>query len=166
VRTAASLMGSAIRSGDTVQVFAEGRRPLFVPPGAGEQHLAHCLYELLRARADGTTPFLDLLERESPRLPAGSSAAILFGTISVADARLEELLEGLRSGGVRPLLVFVDNHSFIPIDRLAMPREQAQERARDLRGLMSAHGAQGAVLGAEQELEDELRQAGLFGEPA
>jgi uncharacterized protein (DUF58 family) len=165
VRTAASLLGAAVRRGDTVQAFGEGGAPLFVPPGRGELHLALGLYELLRVRQEGGIPLVDLVEREGPHLPVRSTAAVVFGTIALGHDVLEELLAALRARGVRPLLVFIDDSSFLAIDRWALPRDEAQARARWLASWMDGQGVAGVVLGAEDDLEPALARPDLFGEP-
>jgi len=162
VRTAASLLADAIGRGDTVQLFAEGKAPLFVPPGRGELHLAHCLHELVRARQEGTTPILDLVEHHGPHLPQRSTAAILFATISLDDQRLDALLDALAARGVRLLLLFIDDSSFLAIDRPALPREQAAERRERLLTLLRERGAPGAILGSESDLSTELGRPDLF----
>jgi uncharacterized protein (DUF58 family) len=166
VRTAASLLGAAVRRGDTVQAFGEGQAPLMVPPGRGDLHLAYALYELLRVRQEGRVPLLSLVEREGPHLPIQSTAAIVIGTISVPQAEREALLAALYARAVRPLLVFVDDSSFLPIDRFALPRVEAQAQAHALLGWMDAHGIPGAVLGADEDLEEALLRPRLFGETA
>jgi uncharacterized protein (DUF58 family) len=166
VRTAASLFGSAIQRGDTVQAFGEGRTPLFVPPGRGELHLAHGLYELLRVRQEGSLTLPDLVDREASHLPVRSTAAMVFGTITFPNAGLDELLTALRAREVLPLLVFIDDSSFLPIDRWALPREEAEARARELTAWMEGQGVPGVVLGADEDLEQSLIRPGLFGEPA
>ncbi len=166
VRTASCLVGAAVERGDTVQVFGEGKEPVFVPPGRGTLHLAQCLWELIRVRQEGATSLLDLVEQHRLRIPEGSTAAIVFGTISVEDARLEDMLATLRSGSVNPLLVFINDHSFLPIDRRPLPREQARGRIGELESLLRRHGVAGCVLGAEEELDEELGRPDLFGEPA
>src|SRR5262249_41130714 len=54
LRSAASIIWSATRSGGFVQVAGTGAKPLFVPPGRGQNHLTFALYELIRAGLDGT----------------------------------------------------------------------------------------------------------------
>lgn len=166
VRTAASLLAAASRRGDTLQVFAEGRAPLFVPPGQGDLHLARGLYELIRSRQEGSVSLFELALRHRLELPEGSTAALLLGTISFDDADLEEVLEALRARRVEPLVVLVDSHSFIPIDRRALPRDQAWERTRHLLALLRGHGVAATVLSSEDDLEDALGQADFLGEPA
>jgi uncharacterized protein (DUF58 family) len=165
VRTAASLVWSATRHGHVVEVHGEAARSLFLPPGRGELHLTHALYELIHVRQDGTTPLLDVVEQYRTFLPEGATAALLFGTIAVDPGRLEETLEAFGARGVRPLLVFVDSDSFAPIDHWAQPRARVREQSEVLRGLLSARGVPGAILAAEHELSAELARPD-FGEPA
>jgi uncharacterized protein (DUF58 family) len=156
VRTAACLLASAARRGDLVQVFGEGARPLFVPPGRGELHLAHALDQLIRVRQAGRVPLLDLVEREQATVPIGSTAALLSGSVFLDPGRLAELLEGLRARRVQTVLVAVDKDSFLPIDRRPRARDAVLARTQELLALTLARGALMGVLTAEQELEDEL----------
>jgi uncharacterized protein (DUF58 family) len=156
VRTAASLLASAARRGDTVQVFGEGRRPLAVPPGRGELHLAFALDQLIRVRQDGDLPLLDLVGREQSVVPPASTAALLLGSLFVESGPLSEILGWMQACRVRPVLVVVDMDSFLPIDRRPRPRHEVEEQAAGLRGLARTHGALMALLGAEQDLPEEL----------
>jgi uncharacterized protein (DUF58 family) len=166
VRSAASLLASALREGDTVQVFAEGRTPLLLPPGQGDVHLAYGLWELIRARQEGTASLFELVLRHRPALPEGSTAVLLLGTISFSDDDLDEVLEALAARRIQAFVLLVNNHSFIPIDRRTMPREQAGERTRDLLALLRHRGVTGTVLSAEEDLEEALGRADSLGMPA
>jgi len=156
VRTAASLLASAARRGDTVQVFAEGREPAFVPPGRGEGHLAVALDRLIRFRQDGRLPLLDLVAREEPAIPHASTAALLSGTLFLDLAALDEAFARLQARRVRPVLVAVDMDSFLPVARTARPRGDVETRAREVREVAHDHGALVAVLGAEDDLWAEI----------
>jgi uncharacterized protein (DUF58 family) len=156
VRTAASLLATAARRGDTVQLFGEGRERLAVPPGRGELHLAYALDQLIRVRQEGGLTLLDLVEREQAAVPAGSTAALLAATLFLDLGRLAELLASLRGRRVQPVLVVVDMDSFVPIDEHARPRDRVLEQAEEVRALAHAHGALIAVLDAERDLPAEL----------
>lgn len=156
VRTAASLIATAARRGDMVQLFAEGRHTLAVPPGRGELHLAYALDQLIRVRQEGELGLVDLVEREQAGIPAGSTAALLAASLFLDLGRLAELLASLRARRVQPVLVAVDMDSFVPIDERARPRDRVLRQAEEIRGLAHAHGALFAVLDAERDLPDEL----------
>jgi len=163
IRTAASLLASAARRGDTVQLFGEGRRAIAVPPGRGDLHLALALDQLIRVRQDGAFDLLDLALREQAAVPPGSTAALLSASLFLDSGRLSEVLGGWQARRVRPVLVTVDQDSFLPIDRRPRPRSEVQERTEELRSLCQAHGALLAVLGAEHDLEAELMRADWLG---
>jgi uncharacterized protein (DUF58 family) len=162
VRAAGSLLWQAVQRGDTVQVIGEGSSPLLVPPGRGELHLTLGLYELIRVRLDGTLGILDVVEQHRTRLPRGSTAVILAGSIRVDEIRLAELLGTLKAARVRPLLVFVNSDSFVPVDRPALPAGEAAERCRTLRSLVHQHEVPGAILSADDELSEELPRPDLL----
>jgi uncharacterized protein (DUF58 family) len=163
IRTAASLLASAARRGDTVQLFGEGRRALVVPPGRGDLHLALALDQLIRVRQDGAVDLLDLALREQAAVPPGSTAALLSASLFLDSGRLSETLGCLRARRVRPVLVAVDQDSFLPIDRRPRPRSDVQAQAEELRSLSHAHDALLAVLGAEHDLEGELLRPDWLG---
>jgi uncharacterized protein (DUF58 family) len=156
VRTAASLLASAARRGDTVQLFAEGREAAFVPPGCGELHLALALDRLIRLRQDGTVPVLDLARREEAAVPRASTVAILAATLFLDTGRLAEAFGHFQARRIRPVLVAVDMDSFLPVTRRPRPREAARAQAEELRGIARDHGALVAVLDAEHDLPAEL----------
>jgi uncharacterized protein (DUF58 family) len=166
VRVGASLLWSAIRRGDTVQILGEGQRPLLVPPGRGELHLTYALYELIRLRLDGTLSVLEVVERHRAHLPHGSTAAILAGSIRIDETRLVGLLATLQAARVRPLVIIVNSDSFAPFDRAPLPGPQMLERCERLRALLRSHAAPGLVLGMEDELADTLTRPGLLETPA
>jgi uncharacterized protein (DUF58 family) len=160
VRSAASLLWSATRHGHVVQVLGAG---LLVPPGRGELHVTHALYELIRVRQDAELELLDLVEAHLAQLPAGSTACLLFGSISVDTLRLEALLEALRPRGIRPLLLFVNGETFLPIERWALPPSAVRARCDALAALIRSRGAAGTILEATQDLATELARPDLFG---
>jgi uncharacterized protein (DUF58 family) len=162
VRTAASLVWSAVRRGDIVQAFGEGAKPLFVPPGSGGVHLVVALNELIHVQQDGALALADLVERHLVHLPPGSTAAVLSGTVAMEHARLATLLEMFRARGVRPLLVFVNSWSFAPVDKWPLPKAEALERCRELEYFLRSRGVAGAIVGADQELEAEFARPELF----
>jgi uncharacterized protein (DUF58 family) len=156
VRTAASLLASASRRGDTIQVRGEGRHPLVVPPGRGDLHLAFALDQLIRVRQDGTLRLLELAEREEMTLPPGSTAALLSATLFLDLEELAEALRRMRARVVHPALVAVDKDSFLAIDRHPRPRGEVEAQAERLRDLARAHGALLALLDAAHDLGEEL----------
>lgn len=164
VRTAASLVWTAVQRGHSVELHAASRRPVEVPAGRGEAHLAYALNELIRVGLDGSEDVLELVERRRPFLAFGSTAAILFATIRVDPRRVEACALALRERGVRPLLVFVNGDSFAPLDKWPLPRGRMLEIRDALRGLLRENGVAGAILGAEHELAVELTRADLFAE--
>jgi uncharacterized protein (DUF58 family) len=162
VRTAASLLWQAAAQGDVVQLIAEGERPLFVPPGRGELHATHALFELVRARQDGRLPMLELLEQHRSALPAGSTAALVGASLELDPRELEEALEALRTRGVRALVFLVNDSSFVPIDRWQLPPRALQERVERLLAVLQARRVPGAILSADSDLAAELARRDLL----
>jgi uncharacterized protein (DUF58 family) len=156
VRTAASLLASAARRGDTIQLRGEGRQALIVPPGRGELHLAFALDQLIRVRQDGTLPLLELAGRVETVILPGSTVALLSATLFLDPQELAEVFGRLRVRRARPALVAVDGDSFLPIDRRPRPRDEVAEQAERLRNLARDHGALFALLDAEDDLGEAL----------
>jgi uncharacterized protein (DUF58 family) len=156
VRTAASLLATAARRGDTVQLFAGGRDAVAVPPGRGELHLAYALDQLIRVRQEGRLPLLDLVRREEASVPPGSTAALLAATLFLDLDELALVMDALRARRVQPLLVAIDVDSFVPIDERSRPRDAVLEQADAVRALARAHEALFAVLDADEDLPGEL----------
>ena len=165
VRTSACLVWTAASRGDLVQVLGEGARNLEVPPGAGTLHATQALYELIQVRQEGRLPLLDLVEQHRMHIPAGSTATLLSGTMFLDLERLEEILRALQSRGVRPVVVLVNKDSFLPIDRRAVPRDEAAAQAGAAATLLRSRGVPGAILAADQDLEAELARADLLEAP-
>jgi uncharacterized protein (DUF58 family) len=162
VRASASLAWSAERRGELSQLFAEGAETIFVPPGRGEIHLTQMLFELIRGRQEGGTELLELIARHRDELPAGSTACIVSATAALDEGALAEALAGLAARGVRPVFFLIDRDSFVPIDRWPLPREQARRRNAEVQSFLAAHGAESAVLEAEQDLAAALERPDLL----
>jgi uncharacterized protein (DUF58 family) len=163
VRVGASLLWTATRRGQSVQVVGEGADPLLVPAGRGEAHLSHALFELIHARQDGDTSLPDLVERYLPHLHSGSAAALVAVTTAVDLARIGYLLETFRTTNLQPLLIFVDGDSFAPLHRPRVTRAEAEGRRQAFVQFLDEAGVPGVVLGIEQELAETLPRPDLFG---
>lgn len=162
VRTAVSLVWQASARGDLVQVIAEAEGPLYVPPGSGELHATQALYELVRARQDGKLALLDLVEQHRPLLPAGSTAALVAGSLAIEPLELEAALEALHTRGVSALVFLVNDSSFVPIDRWQLPPQRLEQRCQALLGVLRARRVPGAILGAESDLAAQLQRRDLL----
>jgi uncharacterized protein (DUF58 family) len=156
VRTAASLLATAARRGDTVQVFGEGREALAVPPGRGDLHLALALDRLIRVRQEGGLPLLDLVRREQSSVPPGSTAALVAASFFLDEAALAEAFRWMRARHVRPALVAVDADSFLPIERHPRPRAAVEAQTAVLRAVTRSHGGFVALFDADHDLATEL----------
>ncbi|MHC4605985.1 MAG: DUF58 domain-containing protein [Planctomycetota bacterium] len=156
VRTGASLLWTAARQGHFVQLFADGGRPIAAPPGRGEEHLTYVLHELIQTRQQGTVPLEVVAARSIAHLPSGSTAAFLYGTSTPETGPIREMLRHLRARGVRPAFVFVNHHSFVPVEHWPKPREEVVERQRELSYFLRSHGAPVAFLDATDDLEKRL----------
>jgi uncharacterized protein (DUF58 family) len=161
VRTAASAVWSAERAGSFVQLFGEGRRPLAVPPGRGEDHRAFALSQLIDAALDGQMPLHEVLLHHLPSVPRGSTAAVLSGTVFLDLAATEEALEAFRIRAVRPVFMLVNNFSFPPIAGWPPPRAEVLEKCREVAFFLRSRGVPLRILEEADDLELVLAKGGL-----
>jgi len=162
VRTAVSLVWQACARGDVVQLIAEADKPVYVPPGSGELHATQALYELVRVRQDGKRSLLDVFEQHRPLLLAGSTAALLFGSLAIEPLELEAAIEALHARGVSALVFLVNDSSFVPIDRWQLKPQALAQRCSALLGVLRARRVPGAILGAEADLAAQLARRELL----
>jgi uncharacterized protein (DUF58 family) len=161
VRTAASVVWTAIRSGSFVQVTGLGSKPLHVPPGRGEDHLAFALYELIRAQQDGATPLTDVVLHHLPVVPPQSTAILVSGTVYLDLPALEEILAAFRDRGVRAAVILVNNHSFPAISGWPPPRAAVLEKSREVTFFLRSRGVPVRVLEESDELGEVLGREGV-----
>jgi uncharacterized protein (DUF58 family) len=160
VRTATSLLATACRQGDAFQLFADGGWPLVVPSGRGDLHLAFALDQLIRVKQEGQVDLLDLVDRELASVLPGSTVALLAASAFLDPDRLAATLAAFRSRRVRPILVAMDEDSFLPIDKRPRPRDEVAARVAALADTCRGLGALLAVLGAEDALAESLERPG------
>lgn len=161
LRTAASMLWSALRFGHHVQILGEGARPLHVPPGRGEVHLTFALHQLIHAAQDGAAPIEGVLRAHLDSVPERSTVVFVAGTVFLDLAALGEVLEAWRSRAVRALAVLVNNHSFPAFDRWPPPRAEVVERTREVVFFLRSHGLACLVLEEADDLESALGRADL-----
>jgi uncharacterized protein (DUF58 family) len=161
IRTAASVVWSAVRSGSFVQVVGEARRPVQVPPGRGETHLTYALYELLRAVPDGQAPLAEVVLHHLPQVPERSTAVVISGTLFVDLGGLDEVLEGFRGRSVRTAIVLVNNHSFPAIEGWPPSRAEILERKREVEFFLRSRGVPLRILEESDDLEAVLTRGGF-----
>jgi len=161
VRTAASVVWTAVRSGSFVQVAGLGSRPLHVPPGRGEDHLAFALYELIRAQQDGQATLTDVVLHHLPSVPANSTAVLVSATAFLDLPALDDLLRAFRDRGVRPAVVLVNNHSFPAIEGWPPPRAVVVEKCREVTFFLRSRGVPMRVLEESDDLGAVLGREGV-----
>jgi uncharacterized protein (DUF58 family) len=161
VRVSAATAWTACRTACVFQVLGEGGRPLVVPPGDGERHLAHALSELIQVAQDGTTGLADLVHRSLPHLHPGGTVVLVGTDAGVRPPELADLLEELRAAAMTPVILLMDTSTFAPLDHLS-PLLEARARRSELLGLLRAGGARAALLDAGEAPLDALRRPDLF----
>lgn len=160
VRSAASVIGSAVSEGGFVQAAGQGARTLHVPPGRGDGHFTLALYELLKAAQDGTAPFHEVVAAHLPQIPAGSTVVFVSGTVFLDLGPWGDLMEALRSRGSRLLFLLVNNFSFPPISGWPPPRAEVVERMREAVFFLESRGARVQVLEDAEDLGAALERGG------
>jgi uncharacterized protein (DUF58 family) len=156
LRSTASVIWTAIRSGGFVQVAGRGAAPLHVPPGRGETHLTFALYELIHAGMDGTTPLHEVALESLPFVPPASTVVLVSGTVFLDLAATGDLIEALRSRGVRVAVFLVNNFSFPAISGWPPPRVEVVEKTREVAFFLRSRGVPVRVLEEPDDLETAL----------
>ncbi|MEM7245777.1 MAG: DUF58 domain-containing protein [Acidobacteriota bacterium] len=160
VRAGSSILATASREGQHVQVIADTPERLVVPPGRGEDHLAWGLDRIIRLVQDGRRPFLSFVGEQLSSVPPGSTAVLLCASHRFVRAELELLADRLGERGVRPALVLVDQDSFMAIHgRDDWHGEELT--GEEARAVLERRGGTATLLTAEDDLELRLRE-GLF----
>ena len=162
VRSAASILWSAIQRGDSVQLIAEGRRTLFVPPGRGAAHLALLLEQLIRAREEGPHALLEVFEAYRSAVAPGSTLCCLVGTAVLEPEDVAGLVEFCDARHVRLVLVLVDSWTLTPWETWPLPAEKKTARVAALTAFLRAHGVPFRLLDGAVDLESELSRPDFF----
>jgi uncharacterized protein (DUF58 family) len=84
--------------------LSNGRARFYLPPRSGRAHLMGLLEVLARVQVTEGTPFVELLRRESTRLPWGATLAVITGRESEP---LFDSLVSLRRAGFAVALILV-----------------------------------------------------------
>jgi uncharacterized protein (DUF58 family) len=109
-----------------------GEKPQPLPPRKGRAHLTRLLDVLARIRSIPTTPFVQLLQREMPHLPWGTTMILITGAVD--DALFDEIFRARRAGlnvvlilcGTVPNLPEVQQraeHFGLPVQHFARERD-------------------------------------------
>lgn len=160
LRTAASVVWTALRGGGFVQLAGMGARVLHVPPGRGSVHLAYALEELIRVAQDGSTPLMDVVLEQLPHVPGGSTAVLVSGTVFLDLGTTEVVLDAFRARGVTPVFFLVDNFSFPAIEGWPPSRAEVVEKRREVLFFLRARGVAVRVLDETRDLEAALAERG------
>lgn len=161
-RIGASILATAARRGQIVQLFADSAEPVVVPPGRGEAHLMLSLERLIHVKQDGLSSIFESLTDRLPVLPTGSMVVVLLSTASPETGDLRVLLERLERRHLRSAFVIVDAATFHQIDFSSEAEDELERRRESALELLTARGIPHAVFGQDDELEERLSD-GLFG---
>ena len=161
LRTAGSVIWTAVRSGGFVQVSGQGSKTLHIPPGRGETHLTFSLYELIRADLDGAVPLADAVLQQLPFVPPQSTVVLISGTVFFDLGPLGDVVEALRSRGSRVVVFLVNNFSFPAISGWPPSRPQVLEKTQEVTFFLRSRGVPVRVLEESDDLETALGRGGL-----
>lgn len=156
LRTSASVIWTAVRTGGFVQVNGLGAEPLHVPPGRGETHLTFALYELIRAGLDGKVPLHEAALRALPFVPPSSTVVLVSGTVFLDLPAIGDVVEAFRSRGVRVAFFLVNNFSFPAISGWPPPRVEIVEKTREVVFFLRSRGVPVRVLEESDDLPAAL----------
>jgi len=156
VRVGSSLLWTAHRRGDAFSLVAEGERPVVIPAGQGQAHLAAVLHELVVAKQTGSLPLTSLIERHRAFVPPGAMAALLIATTEIDLDALAAVLSSLRASSAHPVVVAIDAPAFTQVDRPPVPVEEARALRAALVGRLLDLDVPGAVLGPDDTPEERL----------
>lgn len=156
LRTSASVIWTAIRTGGFVQVSGLGASPLHVPPGRGETHLTFALYELIRAGLDGTAPLHEAALRALPFVPPSSTVVLVSGSVFLDLPAIGDLVEAFRSRGVRVAMFLVNNFSFPAISGWPPARAEVVEKTREVLFFLRSRGVPVRILEESDDLPAAL----------
>jgi uncharacterized protein (DUF58 family) len=160
-RVGASLLATAARRGQIVQLFADCDEPVFVPPGRGEAHLMLALERLIHVKQDGLSSIFEAVTDRLPVLPSGSMVVVLLATATPETADLRVLLERLERRHLRSAFVLVDARTFHQLDFASEEAAELDRRREEALQLLAGRDIPHAVLSGEDELEERLSH-GLF----
>lgn len=152
LRTGASVIWSAIRSGGFVQVSGLGANPLHVPPGRGESHLTFALDELIRTGLDGTIPLPEAALQILPFVPQASTVVLVSGTVFLDLSVTGDLIEALQGRGTRVAMLLVNNFSFPAISGWPPPRAEILEKSREVAFFLGSRGVSVKILEESDDL--------------
>src|SRR6185295_8562293 len=161
LRTAGSVIWTAVRSGGFVQVSGQGSKTLHIPPGRGETQLTFSLYELIRADLDGAVPLAEAVLQQLPFVPPQSTVVLISGTVFVDLGPLGDVVEALRSRGSRVVVFLVNNFSFPAISGWPPSRPQVLEKTQEVTFFLRSRGVPVRVLEESDDLETALGRGGL-----
>lgn len=156
VRTGSSLLWTAVQKRQFVQIFGDDGEPLIVDPGTGERHLTYALHHLIQVQQDGRSTLPDVVERSAAALPTGSVAALLYATSTPDLGELRRICESLGARAVQPLFVFINGHSFAPVDRWPLPPEEVEERHREIGFFLRSRAIPHVFFDADDDLRELL----------
>lgn len=161
VRIGASALATASRDGWFVQLFAQGKEPVRVPPGRGETHLAVALDALIRVRQDGDVVLGEVVSRHLGEVPRGSTVVLLYSTATPDLVELKTAVEGVEKRGAVAAVVLVDHRSFRAIRRRVETAEELRAARGEVTAWLRSHGLAWTVVDQDDDVEDRLAR-GLF----
>jgi len=112
IKACVAIANRALLQGHRVQVLAQGRDFLHLPPGRGFAQLGRILELVLDLRADGEQPLPALLARGRHRIQAQDTVVYTVSPYLYQSDELFREIRVLRGSGVRQIALVFDHQTF------------------------------------------------------
>lgn len=109
ISAAGSVANYYIKQGRTVGFACAADILTVIPPERGERQLTKILETLTFLNSDGDLPIIGLVESQAPSLPRASTVVLIT---SSTHHTLDLAVDNLIMRNLRPVIVFIDGHSF------------------------------------------------------
>lgn len=156
VRVAASVLATAVRRGESIQLYGDADPGVEIEVGFGRDHLIYALSELIRVRQNGDRSIYELVRERSDTLPPLSTVVLLLGTETPDLDELEAVIHDLRGRQLDVYLVMIEKRTYRPLDEWPLTLEEYEARATELDEWLDEHGVHSLRLDAELDLESTL----------
>ncbi|MBN1518037.1 DUF58 domain-containing protein [Candidatus Sumerlaeota bacterium] len=156
VKAGACLAQTAIEKSHMARVFAIGSRTETVELGAGVAHLHLILSRMAIWRPEGARDFGELCNREYFRVKPGATVAWVVSASVFQREWLEPVIPQMLENHVLPIVVFVDDRSFI---KLLEAHEMYEVEGEELEALVARFKELGCTVytvGRTERLETQL----------
>lgn len=157
VRVAGSVLSTAVRKGESIQLFGDGEPGVDLHAGLGREHLTHALTELIQVKQDGTRSLFEVVRSRLANLPPLSTVVLLSGTEIPDLDQLEAIVHELRGRSLDVFMILIRKRTFRALTDWPLTLEEHRDRERDVDGWLDRHGVPVLKLDSEIDLGVALR---------